>query len=300
MISLSSSPASGRSRPATRATSRKDGRRSGRPLAVISAGRSRLARCRRSQSARPSSLSKAISRCGMWFLSRKSSSWRPSREPSCATMRSPANSLSRSSRRRRMMKARTIGWLTPGSSASACRSRSAGTSRISLSSALPRALPSAAVPVSMPTSPMKSRGPGVARICSCPSRASKTSTSPRRTTMSGRSRCPALKINLAAPHFPARAERLQHGELPVVEFRKGDALRVAVKLLVLFGVGHGTTPGRGEHLSSCTPTKRVQRGYGQALRAGFLPISFFLSPIMGRKRMRRGEEEEEEEEEVRT
>ena len=43
----------------------------------------------------------------------------------------------------------------------------------------------------------------------------------------------------AAPHDAARAERLQHGELPVVELRKGDALRVAVELLVFVEFGHG-------------------------------------------------------------
>jgi hypothetical protein len=43
-------------RQATRATSRNDGRRNGMPLAVIRAGKSRLARCKRSHKARPYSL----------------------------------------------------------------------------------------------------------------------------------------------------------------------------------------------------------------------------------------------------
>ena len=64
-ISLSSSAASGRSSPATRATSRNDGRRSGRPFGVISAGRSRDARCRRCAERLPCSLAASINRCGM-------------------------------------------------------------------------------------------------------------------------------------------------------------------------------------------------------------------------------------------
>ena len=50
---------------------------------------------------------------------------------------------------------------------------------------------------------------------------------------------PRFEEQLAAPHDAARAERLQHGELPVVEFRKGDALCVAVELLVFLEFGHG-------------------------------------------------------------
>jgi hypothetical protein len=52
-ISLSCSPASGRTSPATRATSRTDGRRSGIPLGVIRAGKSRLSKCKRSHKASP-------------------------------------------------------------------------------------------------------------------------------------------------------------------------------------------------------------------------------------------------------
>ena len=42
----------------------------------------------------------------------------------------------------------------------------------------------------------------------------------------------------AAPHDAARAERFEHGELPIIEFREGDALRIAVKLLVFVKFGH--------------------------------------------------------------
>jgi len=42
----------------------------------------------------------------------------------------------------------------------------------------------------------------------------------------------------AAPHDAARAKGLQHGELPVIEFREGDALCIAVKLLVFVKFGH--------------------------------------------------------------
>jgi hypothetical protein len=42
----------------------------------------------------------------------------------------------------------------------------------------------------------------------------------------------------AAPHDAARAERLQHGELSVIELRKGNALRIAVELLVFVEFGH--------------------------------------------------------------
>ena len=42
----------------------------------------------------------------------------------------------------------------------------------------------------------------------------------------------------AATHDAARAEGLQHGELPVIEFREGDALCIAVKLLVFIKFGH--------------------------------------------------------------
>ena len=158
-----------------------------------------------------------------------------------------------------MMKARTIGSLTPGSSASACRSRSAGTSRISLSSALPRALASAAVPVSIPTSPMKSRGPAVARICSCPSRDSNDFHLAAQDDDERKIALSRFEDQLAAPHFPPRAQRLQHGELPVVEFRKGDALRVAVELLVCLVVGHGRSCkplARAGHRLSLQPTGR--------------------------------------------
>ncbi len=43
----------------------------------------------------------------------------------------------------------------------------------------------------------------------------------------------------ASWHFPARAERLQHCELPIVEFCMSDALCVAVKLLISLVRGHG-------------------------------------------------------------
>ena len=56
-----------------------------------------------------------------------------------------------------------------------------------------RALTNAEVPWSIETSPRKSRGPAVARICSVPSRVSNASISPCNATVSGISRWPAFK-----------------------------------------------------------------------------------------------------------
>jgi hypothetical protein len=42
----------------------------------------------------------------------------------------------------------------------------------------------------------------------------------------------------AAPHDAARAEGFQHSELPVIELREGDALRIAVELVVIVEFGH--------------------------------------------------------------
>src|SRR6266481_2842323 len=48
-----------------------------------------------------------------------------------------------------------------------------------------------------------------------------------------------FECQFAAPHDAARAEGLQPSELPVIELRKGDALRIAVELLVFVEFGHG-------------------------------------------------------------
>src|SRR5437868_776234 len=64
----------------------------------------------------------------------------------------------------------------------------AGICKISDCSALLRTVATTAVPVSIAMSPTKSRGPGVARICSSPSRDSKTSSSPLKTRLKGTSR----------------------------------------------------------------------------------------------------------------
>ena len=47
-----------------------------------------------------------------------------------------------------------------------------------------------------------------------------------------------FEYQFAAPNDAARAEGLQHSELPVIELRKGDALRIAVELLVFVEIGH--------------------------------------------------------------
>jgi len=47
-----------------------------------------------------------------------------------------------------------------------------------------------------------------------------------------------LEYQLAAPHDPSGAERLQHGKLSVVEFREGDVLCITIKLLVFVELGH--------------------------------------------------------------
>ena len=49
---------------------------------------------------------------------------------------------------------------------------------------------------------------------------------------------PGFVDQFAAPHDATRAERLQHGELPVIQFYMGDALGVAVELLIYLVVGH--------------------------------------------------------------
>ena len=137
-----------------------------------------------------------------------------------------------------MMNARTIVSLTPGNSASACRSRCAGTSRISLSSAAPRTVTSAAVPISIATSPIKSRGPAgrqnlllaVARLEGL-----------ERAAQDHRQRHIALarsEDQLAPPHNAPRPQRLEHGQLPVIELGKRHALGVPVKLFVLVHFGH--------------------------------------------------------------
>jgi hypothetical protein len=42
-----------------------------------------------------------------------------------------------------------------------------------------------------------------------------------------------------APDDPARTERFQYGELPIVELRKDDARYVAMELGIGFSVGYG-------------------------------------------------------------
>ncbi len=118
-----------------------------------------------------------------------------------------------------------------GNSTRARRNSAAGTSRISDSGVLPRALAREAVPLSMAISPTKSRGPerrGSARVRPVN----------RRPPDCRRGRRPWI-VALAGPvdHFTflddaAPAQRLEHGELTVVQLRKGDALGVAVELLV--------------------------------------------------------------------
>ena len=47
-----------------------------------------------------------------------------------------------------------------------------------------------------------------------------------------------FEYQFATPHDAARAEGLQHSELPVIELRERDALRIAVELLVFVEIGH--------------------------------------------------------------
>jgi hypothetical protein len=49
---------------------------------------------------------------------------------------------------------------------------------------------------------------------------------------------PRGEDDLTAAHDPPLAQRFQQRELPIVQLRKGDALRVAVELVVFLGVGH--------------------------------------------------------------
>ena len=44
--------------------------------------------------------------------------------------------------------------------------------------------------------------------------------------------------HFAAPQDAPGSERLQHGELPVIQFWKSDALGIAVELLVFFEFSH--------------------------------------------------------------
>ena len=48
----------------------------------------------------------------------------------------------------------------------------------------------------------------------------------------------SFKHQFPAPYDAARAKRLQHGELPIIELWKGNALRIAVELLVFVKFGH--------------------------------------------------------------
>jgi hypothetical protein len=50
---------------------------------------------------------------------------------------------------------------------------------------------------------------------------------------------PRLEDDLTSPHDPSPAKRLQQRELPIVQLRKCDTLRIAVKLLVFLGISHG-------------------------------------------------------------
>src|SRR4051794_847014 len=43
----------------------------------------------------------------------------------------------------------------------------------------------------------------------------------------------------AAPYDAPGAQRLQHGKLPVIQLRKGDALGITVKLLIAVKIVHG-------------------------------------------------------------
>jgi len=47
-----------------------------------------------------------------------------------------------------------------------------------------------------------------------------------------------FEYQFPAPHDAARAKGLQHGKLSVIELRKGNALRIAVELLVFVEFGH--------------------------------------------------------------
>jgi hypothetical protein len=47
-----------------------------------------------------------------------------------------------------------------------------------------------------------------------------------------------FKYQFPAPYDAARAKWLQHGEFPIIELWKGNALRIAVELLIFVKFGH--------------------------------------------------------------
>ena len=87
---------------------------------------------------------------------------------------------------------------------------------------------------------MKSRSRAVARICSVPSRVSKASTSPRKTIVNPEIAFPGFINHLAATHHAPLSQRLEQRKLVIVQFRKRDAFRVAIKLFILLLVSHFT------------------------------------------------------------
>src|SRR4029453_5813949 len=174
-------------------------------------------------------------------------------------MRSPANSRSRINRRRRMIKASTMGRPKPGSSASARRISPAGTSRISASSDFTRAVASAEVPCNINIADevaLPARGENLLR------------TFPRFEDFGFAAQdngqpeiaLPCLEDKLSALQRAPLPQRFQQRQLAIVEFRTGDALRIAVKLLVLIFFSHEIDCAVKSRYSRCSLRENLQLG----------------------------------------
>jgi len=62
---------------------------------------------------------------------------------------------------------------------------------------------------------------------------------------------PRLIDDLATPNFAPLAQRLEQGELPVIQLWKRDIVSVAIKLFVFFGVGHRHDAERQHLVEAC-------------------------------------------------
>ena len=239
VTSLSSSLASGRSSPATCDTSRNDGRRNGIPFGVISAGKSRLARCKRSHKARPVFAVGINQPMGDMIFVQKivelaaiarailGDDAQPAKF-AVALQPLPAHDERAHDRLAHPRQFRQrLAEPVP-----------TGTSRISLSPALPRALASAAVPISIATSPMKSRGPRRGQDLLLPVARLEDFQFAAQDHRQAEIALARFEYQFAAPQMRRVPSGSSIAELPVIELRKGDALGIPVELLVFVEFGH--------------------------------------------------------------
>jgi len=169
-------------------------------------------------------------------LSRKSSSWWPSRRVIGRDDAQPSKFAVALQPLRRDDERGTIGWLHAGSSASAWRSRSAGTSK-------PRFHPLCLARWPAPLSHEHRHfadeiaRAGGAEDLLLPVAQLEDFEFAGRVTNSPRSPLARLEYHSPRRHDASGAERLQHGKLSVVEFREGDVLCITIKIARLCRVG---------------------------------------------------------------